>query len=121
MARRHGRVDDGREDERRDRPLRTFRERLRAGRPTSSADPCEHLVAAPARDVGSPTACEDHRPEDGLVVNLRTCLACGHVGCCDSSAPRHATAHAAGTGHPVIQSAAPGETWRWCYPDELLG
>nr|WP_281894380.1 UBP-type zinc finger domain-containing protein [Phytohabitans aurantiacus] len=55
------------------------------------------------------------------MVHLRTCLTCGHVGCCDSSAPQHATAHATSTGHPVIQSAQPGETWRWCYPDQLLG
>jgi hypothetical protein len=68
-----------------------------------------------------PDGCEDHKPEDGPVVHLRVCLACEHVGCCDSSAPRHATAHATSTGHPVIQSAEAGETWRWCYPDELLG
>jgi len=115
------RVESGQEDERRDRPLRIFRERRRAGRPTHSDDACEHLQAAPTRDVGSPTACDDHQPEDGPIVHLRTCLTCGHVGCCDSSAPRHATGHATSTGHPVIQSAAPGESWRWCYRDELLG
>ena len=46
---------------------------------------------------------------------------CGHVGCCDSSAPRHATAHFHSTRHPVMQSAEPGENWRWCYVDERLG
>ncbi|MCW6005934.1 UBP-type zinc finger domain-containing protein [Micromonospora sp. CPCC 205371] len=79
------------------------------------------MRAAPARDVGQPATCDDHQPDDGPIVHLRTCLTCGHVGCCDSSAPRHATVHAASTGHPVIQSAQPGETWRWCYPDQLLG
>jgi CPA1 family monovalent cation:H+ antiporter len=49
------------------------------------------------------------------------CLTCGHIGCCDSSVPQHATVHATATGHPVIQSAELNETWRWCYPDELLG
>jgi Zn-finger in ubiquitin-hydrolases and other protein len=115
------RTDNGQEDERRDRPLRLFRQRRRAGRPINLYAQCEHLLAAPARDVGSPTACEDHQPDDGPVVNLRVCLECGHVACCDSSAPRHATAHATNTGHPVIQSAQPSETWRWCYEDDLLG
>ena len=111
----------GSDDETRDRPLRLFRQLLRAGQPTYSPTECRHLAAAPARDVGTPDACEDHKPDDGIVVHLRVCLQCGHVGCCDSSEARHATAHATATGHPVIQSAEPGESWRWCYPDELLG
>ena len=115
------RRDEGAEDERRDRPLRLFRQRRRGGRPTQSPQQCEHLQVMPARDVDSPSTCEDHRPEDGVVVDLRVCLTCGHVGCCDSSAPRHATAHATSTGHPVIQSAEAGESWRWCYVHETLG
>ena len=109
------------DDERRDRPLRLFRARRRAGEPTSAPDLCEHLEANPVKDAGTPDGCDDHTPDDGPIVHLRLCLTCGHVGCCDSSAPRHATAHATATGHPVIQSAEPNETWRWCYPDELLG
>nr|WP_268244354.1 UBP-type zinc finger domain-containing protein [Pilimelia terevasa] len=54
-------------------------------------------------------------------VHLRRCLTCGHVACCDSSPLRHAQAHFAGTGHPVIRSAEPGESWRWCWPHHLLG
>ena len=53
-------------------------------------------------------------------VHLRTCLTCGHVGCCDSSPNRHAAQHFDRTHHPVIQSAEPGETWRWCYVDEQM-
>jgi ubiquitin-hydrolase Zn-finger-containing protein len=121
MLRRHRGDDGSSEDENRDRPLRLFRQLVRTGQPTYSPTQCEHLIAAPARDVGAPDGCDDHTPEDGIVVHLRVCLQCGHVGCCDSSAPRHATAHAMSTGHPVIQSAEPGEAWRWCYPDELLG
>ncbi|MBA2532174.1 MAG: UBP-type zinc finger domain-containing protein [Nocardioidaceae bacterium] len=49
----------------------------------------------------------------------------GHVSpplgsCCDSSPNRHATAHHRETSHPVVRSADPGETWRWCYVDEVL-
>ena len=52
-------------------------------------------------------------------VHLRTCLECGYVGCCDSSKNRHARAHFAATGHPIIQSAEPREAWRWCYVDNM--
>jgi hypothetical protein len=24
------------------------------------------------------------------------------------------------TGHPLIRSAQPGETWTWCYLDEVM-
>jgi hypothetical protein len=51
-------------------------------------------------------------------VHLRLCLSCGYVGCCDSSRHRHATAHFWATGHPIVRSLEPGETWRWCYVDE---
>jgi hypothetical protein len=109
-----------RADVRRDRPLRRYRQYVAAGRP-APVDECAHLVAHPARDVGTPDACEDHTEADGDIVNLRVCLECGHVACCDSSPARHATAHADADGHPVIQSGEVGETWRWCYPDERLG
>jgi hypothetical protein len=47
------------------------------------------------------------------------CQTCGRIGCCDSSPNRHASAHAAGTGHPIARSAEPGETWSWCYVDNV--
>jgi uncharacterized UBP type Zn finger protein len=53
-------------------------------------------------------------------VHLRLCLSCGHVGCCDDSKNKHATKHYRSTRHPVIQSFEPGESWRWCYVDEVL-
>ena len=111
----------------RDTPFRRFRQRLQSRRnpavrePTEDIRLCEHLAAAPARDVGAPSTCDDHTDEDGPVVHLRTCLTCGYVGCCDSSKGRHATAHFEREGHPVMQSAEPGESWRWCYVHELLG
>ncbi|GIG30765.1 UBP-type zinc finger domain-containing protein [Cellulomonas marina] len=48
-------------------------------------------------------------------VHLRRCAACGHVGCCDDSLHRHATAHAHAERHPVMQSYEPGEDWFWDY------
>jgi hypothetical protein len=53
-------------------------------------------------------------------VHLRACLTCGHVGCCDQSVNKHASKHAAASGHPVARTIQPGESWRWCYVDEVL-
>ena len=85
---------------------------------------CEHL-----RDAGNPapqTSYEDGCPfcvADGFRdwVHLRLCLTCGVVACCDSSPRRHMSKHYEDEGHPVMQSYEPGETWRWCFVDELLG
>ena len=52
-------------------------------------------------------------------VHLRECLVCGHIGCCDSSPGKHATAHFHTTKHPVMKSFEPGERWGWCYVDEV--
>jgi uncharacterized UBP type Zn finger protein len=52
-------------------------------------------------------------------LHLRICLECGHVGCCDDSPNRHATAHGHASGHPIIRSLQPGETWAWCFLDEV--
>jgi len=52
-------------------------------------------------------------------LHLRICLQCGHVGCCDDSPNRHATAHSRASEHPIIRSLQPGETWSWCYIDEV--
>ena len=59
--------------------------------------------------------CIDCESVDSWWLHLRRCAACGHVGCCDDSLNRHATAHAAASGHPVIQSFEPGEDWFWDY------
>lgn len=61
--------------------------------------------------------CLQHDPP-GEWLHLRLCLACGHVGCCDDSPGQHATAHFHASGHPIIRSIEPGETWSWCYVDE---
>jgi hypothetical protein len=64
--------------------------------------------------------CQDCLAIGGRWVHLRVCQACGHVGCCDSSPNRHATAHHHATGHPLVRSFEPGESWYWCYLDEVL-
>ena len=52
-------------------------------------------------------------------VHLRVCQECGHVGCCDNSPGKHATAHFKTVGHPIIRSYEPGEDWYYCYIDDL--
>lgn len=54
----------------------------------------------------------------GWWLHLRRCAACGHIGCCDSSPSRHATAHFHQTGHRYMQSFEPGEDWFWDYVDQ---
>jgi uncharacterized UBP type Zn finger protein len=78
---------------------------------------CEHLAAVgdlePENSICQSCVDAGERP-----VKLRMCLTCGTVGCCDSSRLQHARAHFEATGHPVMRSIEPGETWAWCYPDQ---
>ena len=82
---------------------------------------CAHLdqiqVFAPEGEVAG---CEECLRDGTRWVHLRMCQTCGHIGCCDNSPGRHATAHNAETGHPIIRSVEPGELWSWCYEDELM-
>ena len=52
-------------------------------------------------------------------IHLHLCMSCGHVGCCDDSPNRHATAHFRATLHPIIQSHERGELRWYCYIDDL--
>ncbi|MFC2029398.1 UBP-type zinc finger domain-containing protein [Chloroflexota bacterium] len=63
--------------------------------------------------------CEECLKTGGWWVNLRLCLACGHVGCCDSSPGKHATRHFHDTGHPIVQLGIEGGEDRWCYADSV--
>jgi hypothetical protein len=84
------------------------------------ASACEHVNGV--RDdwpaVADPV-CEDCAPTADAWVSLRRCLTCGHVGCCDSSPQRHATAHHHATNHPIVRTLQPGQDWVWCYVDEI--
>ncbi len=81
---------------------------------------CTHLdTIAVSQLPESVAGCEDCMREGGVWLHLRICLACGHVGCCDDSPNRHATAHHEQSGHPLIRSIEPGEEWSWCYVDRL--
>jgi uncharacterized UBP type Zn finger protein len=81
---------------------------------------CTHVEQIELTELPDPIAgCEDCLRIGARWLHLRMCTTCGHIGCCDSSPNRHATAHVGETGHLVIRSAEPGEDWFWCYQDEL--
>ena len=80
---------------------------------------CAHVERT--REVTpSANGCEDCLRTGGSWVHLRVCMTCGHVGCCESSPGRHATAHWHDSDHPVVRSFEPGEDWWWCYADQLV-
>ena len=64
--------------------------------------------------------CAECDETGGWWVHLRRCAQCGHIGCCDTSPEQHATKHANATGHSVIRSFEPGESWFWDYQSEQL-
>ena len=81
---------------------------------------CAHLARlADAVVEPSGEGCEECLALDQEWVHLRRCQTCGHVGCCDQSIGRHATAHFKATRHPVIRSLEGREDWTWCFVDGL--
>lgn len=81
---------------------------------------CTHLGTIKISQLPESVAgCEDCLRAGSEWLHLRICLECGHVGCCDDSPHRHASAHHRVCGHPLIRSLEPGEQWSWCYEDEL--
>ena len=85
-----------------------------------SATACTHLGQVAVHKLPTEVAgCEDCLRSGGKWLHLRICLTCGHVGCCDSSPSRHATAHQCESSHPIVRSLEPGEEWSWCYADEV--
>jgi len=80
----------------------------------------DHLTAVPGARASYAMGCEECVKMGGQWVHLRECLICGHVGCCDSSDNTHATRHFHKTGHAAMRSVEPGETWGWCYVDEVM-
>ena len=85
---------------------------------TGEVDVCEHLTQV-GQVTPSADGCEDCLRTGDTWFHLRLCMTCGHVGCCDESKNRHASAHFRAIGHPVIRSFEPDEAWLWCFIDEI--
>jgi hypothetical protein len=83
------------------------------------ADTCIHTRLI--RRVQPKTlGCEECLNEGMTWFHLRLCRECGHVGCCDQSEGKHATAHFHDTNHPIIEGYDPPEGWGWCFIDEQM-
>ncbi|QIX28135.1 Na+/H+ antiporter [Nocardioides sp. JQ2195] len=99
-------------------------DRVRATRSEARAtgDLCDDL-AADVEEVEpqTPGECTGCLAEGTAWVHLRMCQDCGYVGCCDSSPRRHATEHFKDSGHRVMRSVEPGESWRWCFVHHVTG
>ncbi|MFJ7997939.1 UBP-type zinc finger domain-containing protein [Streptomyces sp. NPDC096310] len=79
---------------------------------------CNHIAELPHPEPAPRgDTCAECLAVGSHPVQLRLCLECGNVGCCDSSPYRHATLHFQRTGHAVMRSFEPGESWRWCFVD----
>jgi uncharacterized UBP type Zn finger protein len=77
-------------------------------------DQCDHF--SEIQEVKARThGCEECLALGEPWNQLRVCLSCGHVGCCEDSKYAHALGHFNATGHPMISSLERGETWGWCY------
>ena len=83
------------------------------------AKQCAHLDQIQDVTPRTPNGCEECLQTGGSWVQLRLCLTCGHVGCCDSSPSQHATKHFVASHHPIIRTFGRGQEWRWCYIDQV--
>jgi uncharacterized UBP type Zn finger protein len=79
---------------------------------------CTHLGQVNKNIKPHTQGCEECLKSGDTWVELRLCMTCGHVGCCNSSKNKHATKHFLATGHPIMESF-PGRDWAWCYVDEM--
>src|SRR6218665_892126 len=83
---------------------------------------CTHLDTIVITELPEEVAgCEECLKTGDVWLHLRICLACGHVGCCDDSPNKHASAPASATD-PLLRSLQPGEEgveWCWCLMEEV--
>jgi uncharacterized UBP type Zn finger protein len=75
---------------------------------------CEHFSEIRQVTPGT-NGCEECLALGETWTELRVCLTCGHVGCCEDSTHAHALQHFNAMGHPMIAPLDRRETWGWCY------
>jgi CPA1 family monovalent cation:H+ antiporter len=82
--------------------------------------PCSHLKQIKPRiRPRTPSGCAECLSIGYHDWNsLRLCLTCGHVGCCDDSKYKHATAHFKETGHPIMRGYKTKHRYKWCFVHE---
>jgi uncharacterized UBP type Zn finger protein len=88
----------------------------------SSPKACSHLEMVKTLQAQS-QVCEQCVAMGDSWPDLRMCMTCGHVGCCDEAKNRHAFKHFKETGHPIVGPVAESgklPSWMWCYVDEAV-
>ncbi|MDY7089249.1 MAG: cation:proton antiporter [Actinomycetota bacterium] len=100
-------------------PDRLLHDRWRYVREETISTACTHLdrIQITETDIDECAECVDL---GDTWVQLRMCLICGAVGCCDDSKNKHATAHYEESRHPLIRSLQEGDGWQYCYEDQSL-
>ncbi len=78
---------------------------------------CAHLDQVAVIE-GKEPVCPECIKEGSEWVHVRMCMVCGNPACCDSSKRQHARQHFEDTGHALMRSIEPAETWAWCYVDK---
>lgn len=78
---------------------------------------CEHVARANPNVAPSGEGCQECIAAGQRWVELRMCMTCGNVGCCDSSPGQHANKHFKDTAHAVMRPYQ-GGSWKWCYVHE---
>jgi uncharacterized UBP type Zn finger protein len=64
--------------------------------------------------------CEDCVALGDTWPDLRMCLTCGYIGCCEEAKNQHALKHFKETEHPLIQGLGRFQDFMWCYVDEAV-
>ena len=76
---------------------------------------CTHYPKKPAKPQANQCMGGEEKQHK---FNLRVCLNCGYVGCCEDDPGQHSKKHMEETGHQVIASyPADKDSWIWCYKD----
>lgn len=100
-------------------PGADFIKRLQAARRELKLDDiCKHLNQVQDIKPNS-QGCEKCLQVGASWVNLRMCMICGNIGCCNSSKNKHSMKHFLETDHAVIQSYEPADSWWYCWVDEV--
>ncbi|WP_205650515.1 cation:proton antiporter [Actinoplanes solisilvae] len=100
-------------------PDRILHDRWRYVREETISTACTHLDRINITETDE-EACAECVELGDTWVQLRMCLSCGAVGCCDDSKNKHATAHYHDSRHPLIRSLQEGDGWQYCYEDKTL-
>ena len=102
-------------------PSRAYGDQWRYVGTEDAAGSCPHREEVSSAHLGEPAdECPACVEAGDSWVALRRCLLCGNVACCDDSPNKHASRHFEADDHPVVASAQPGETWWWCFVDQVL-